>query len=96
MLRIQMNRKRRSRSRINRIGLCACTESEKEPEIEKKSIYTKDDNEFLCIIDSYYIKDTYLKANLSCKEKLIGVYYFKDEEDIIDMEENNNPSSGPS
>jgi len=50
--------------------------------IEKKSIYTKDDNKFLCIIDSYYIKDTYLKVNLSCKEKLIGVYYFKDEEDI--------------
>ena len=50
--------------------------------IEKKSIYTKDDNNFLCTIDSYYIKDNYLKANLSCKEKLIGVYYFKDEDEI--------------
>ena len=58
--------------------------------VDKKSVYKEDTNTFICIIDSYYISDTYLNMSLSCDENLVGYKYFNNEEEIESFKETYN------
>lgn len=45
-----------------------------------ESVYKGSEEDFLCSIDNYKIEEDKMKLELVCKEKLVGSYYFKDDE----------------
>ncbi len=45
-----------------------------------ESVYKGSEEDFLCSIDKYKIEEDKMKLELVCKEKLVGSYYFKDDE----------------
>lgn len=45
-----------------------------------ESIYKGNEEDFLCSIDNYKIEEDKMKLELVCKEKLVGSYYFKNDE----------------
>lgn len=45
-----------------------------------ESVYKGSEEDFLCSIDNYKIEKDKMKLELVCKEKLVGSYYFKDDE----------------
>ncbi len=45
-----------------------------------ESVYKGSEEDFLCSIDNYKIEEDKMKLELICKEKLVGSYYFKDDE----------------
>lgn len=45
-----------------------------------ESVYKGSEEDFLCSIDNYKIEENKMKLELICKEKLVGSYYFKDDE----------------
>lgn len=45
-----------------------------------ESVYKGSEEDFLCSIDSYKIEEDKMKLELVCKEKLVGSYYFKNNE----------------
>lgn len=45
-----------------------------------ESVYKESEEDFLCSIDNYKIEEDKMKLELVCKEKLVGSYYFKDDE----------------
>ena len=49
--------------------------------IKNQSVYTLKNNKFKCKILSYKINGSKLSFNLKCKEKLVGSYYIKSEEE---------------
>ena len=50
--------------------------------INKKSIYSKDTNELVCVINSYYVSETKINLNLSCNENILGTLYINDYKEI--------------
>ena len=57
---------------------------------KRESNYDINDNKFKCVIENYFIEDDILKLELSCKDKLIGYYYFKDSNEKINFLKNYN------
>lgn len=45
-----------------------------------ESFYKGSEEDFLCSIDNYKIEEDKMKLELVCKEKLVGSYYFKNDE----------------
>lgn len=45
-----------------------------------ESVYKGSEEDFLCSIDNYKIEEDKMKLELVCKEKLVGSYYFKNDE----------------
>ena len=45
-----------------------------------ESVYKESEVDFLCSIDNYKIEEDKMKLELVCKEKLVGSYYFKNDE----------------
>lgn len=45
-----------------------------------ESVYKESEEDFLCSIDNYKIEEDKMKLELVCKEKLVGSYYFKNDE----------------
>lgn len=45
-----------------------------------ESVYKGSEEDFLCSIDNYKIEEDKVKLELVCKEKLVGSYYFKNDE----------------
>ena len=45
-----------------------------------ESVYKGSEEDFLCSIDNYKIEENKMKLELICKEKLVGSYYFKNDE----------------
>lgn len=45
-----------------------------------ESVYKGSEEDFLCSIDNYKIEENKMKLDLVCKEKLVGSYYFKNDE----------------
>lgn len=45
-----------------------------------ESVYKGSEEDFLCSIDNYKIEEDKMKLDLVCKEKLVGSYYFKNDE----------------
>jgi len=45
-----------------------------------ESVYKGSEVDFLCSIDNYKIEEDKMKLELVCKEKLVGSYYFKNDE----------------
>lgn len=45
-----------------------------------ESVYKESEEDFLCSIDNYKIEEDKMNLELACKEKLVGSYYFKDDE----------------
>lgn len=45
-----------------------------------ESVYKGSEEDFLCSIDNYKIEEDKLNLELVCKEKLVGSYYFKNDE----------------
>lgn len=45
-----------------------------------ESVYKGSEEEFLCSIDNYKIEEDKMNLELVCKEKLVGSYYFKNDE----------------
>lgn len=45
-----------------------------------ESVYKGNEEDFLCSIDNYKIEEDKLNLELVCKEKLVGSYYFKNDE----------------
>lgn len=45
-----------------------------------ESVYKGNEEDFLCSIDNYKIEEDKMKLELVCKEKLVGSYYFKNDE----------------
>lgn len=45
-----------------------------------ESVYKGSEEDFLCSIDNYKIEEDKMKLELVCKEKLVGSYYFKNNE----------------
>ena len=45
-----------------------------------ESVYKESEEDFLCSIDNYKIEENKMKLDLVCKEKLVGSYYFKNDE----------------
>ena len=45
-----------------------------------ESVYKESEEDFLCSIDNYKIEENKMKLELICKEKLVGSYYFKNDE----------------
>lgn len=45
-----------------------------------ESVYKGSEEDFLCSIDSYKIEEDKMNLELVCKEKLVGSYYFKNDE----------------
>lgn len=45
-----------------------------------ESVYKGSEEDFLCSIDNYKIEEDKMKLELICKEKLVGSYYFKNDE----------------
>lgn len=45
-----------------------------------ESVYKGSEEDFLCSIDNYKIEEDKMNLELVCKEKLVGSYYFKDDE----------------
>lgn len=45
-----------------------------------ESVYKGSEEDFLCSIDNYKIEEDKMKLELVCKEKLVGSYYFENDE----------------
>lgn len=45
-----------------------------------ESVYKGSEEDFLCSIDNYKIEEDKMNLELACKEKLVGSYYFKNDE----------------
>ena len=45
-----------------------------------ESVYKESEEDFMCSIDNYKIEEDKMKLELVCKEKLVGSYYFKNNE----------------
>lgn len=45
-----------------------------------ESVYKGSEEDFLCSIDNYKIEENKMNLELVCKEKLVGSYYFKNDE----------------
>lgn len=45
-----------------------------------ESVYKGSEEDFLCSIDNYKIEEDNMNLELACKEKLVGSYYFKNDE----------------
>ena len=45
--------------------------------VHHKSIYSNNEQNFLCYVIDYRIDGNQLKVSLKCKEKIIGIYYIK-------------------
>lgn len=58
-----------------------------------ESVYKGSEEDFLCSIDNYKIEENKMKLDLVCKEKLVGSYYFKNDEYKIFKEKVNIGSS---
>ena len=56
--------------------------------IPNRSKYDIDNNNFLCVIDSYYIEGDVAKINLNCNEKISGYYYFNSIEEKKQFQKN--------
>ena len=56
--------------------------------IPNRSKYDIDNNNFLCVIDSYYIEGDVAKINLDCNEKISGYYYFNSVEEKKQFQKN--------
>ena len=56
--------------------------------IANRSKYDIDNNNFLCVIDSYYIEGDVAKINLNCNEKISGYYYFNSIEEKKQFQKN--------